>query len=203
MLIVKTFKYLVLVAVMFLFIGCGYHQHHHPVKKSPVKVVKIYDVNQSNINSTINSLADQLFANKKIHTDKSVIITSFVQLNEFNTTSEFGRILSESLINDLSNRDFNIIEFRGQLAVSLNKDGEYFLSRKIQKLKEKVPNTYVVVGTYSRQVGKVMINARLIDNITGKIISSARSTYVHNLKNDCTLFKDCKPIRTIKLVEEK
>lgn len=158
---------------------------------------------QSTLESTIASLATQMMQNQKMDTNKPVLITSFVRLDEFKTTSEFGRIVSESLINELSNRGFNIIEYRGQMAVSINEQGEYFITRKPHELKDKVPSTYVVVGTYSRQLGKVMLNARVIDNITGKIITSARSTYDHGYLNDCVIFKDCKPTRTIKIIEEK
>ncbi|RXJ61184.1 hypothetical protein CRV06_14570 [Halarcobacter anaerophilus] len=158
---------------------------------------------QYTIEDTINSLATQMMQNQKMSTSKPLLITSFVSLSNFKKTTEFGRIVSESLINEMSNRGFNIIEYRGQMAVSINEKGEYFISRNPHKLKEKIPNTYVVVGTYSRQYGKVMLNARVMDNITGKIISSARATYQHNKRNDCILFKDCKPARTIKIIEEK
>lgn len=158
---------------------------------------------QNTLESTIASLATQMMQNKKMNTQKPVLITSFVKLDEFKKTTEFGRVVSESLINELSNRGFNIIEYRGQMAVSINDEGEYFISRKPHELKNKIPNTYVVVGTYSRQLGKIMLNARVIDNITGKIISSARSTYAHGIMNDCILFKDCKPARTINIVKEK
>ena len=89
------------------------------------------------------------------------------------------------------------------MAVSINDKGEYFLSRKPHEIKNEVPSTYIVVGTYSRQNGKVILNARVIDNITGKVITSARSTYVHGLAHDCTMFGDCPPMRTIKIVKEK
>lgn len=158
---------------------------------------------QYTIEDTINSLATQMMQNQKMTTGKPLLITSFVSLSNFKKTTEFGRIVSESLINEMSNRGFNIIEYRGQMAVSINEKGEYFISRNPYKLKEKIPNTYVVVGTYSRQYGKVMLNARVLDNITGKIISSARATYQHNKRNDCILFKDCKPARTIRIIEEK
>lgn len=158
---------------------------------------------QYTLEDTINSLATQMMQNQKMSTNKPILITSFVSLNNFKETTEFGRIVSESLINEMSNRGFNIIEYRGQMAVSVNEKGEYFITRNPHKMKEKVPNTYVVVGTYSRQYGSVMLNARVMDNITGKIISSARATYQHNKTNDCLLFKDCKPARTIKIIEEK
>ncbi len=158
---------------------------------------------QNTLESTIASLAAQMLENKKLDTNKPVLITSFVRLDEFKKTTEFGRVVSESLINELSNKGFEIIEFRGQMAVSINDEGEYFISRKPHELKSKIPDTYVVVGTYSRQAGKVMLNARVIDNITGKIITSARATYVHNVKEDCIVFKDCAPARTINIVKER
>ncbi|MDD2888892.1 MAG: FlgO family outer membrane protein [Aliarcobacter sp.] len=158
---------------------------------------------QNTLESTIASLAAQMLENKKMDTTKPVLITSFVRLDEFKKTTEFGRIVSESLINELSNRGFDITEFRGQMAVSINDEGEYFISRKPHELKNKIPNTYVVVGTYSRQLGKIMLNARVIDNITGKIITSARATYIHGVKDDCIIFKDCAPARTINLVKER
>ncbi len=159
--------------------------------------------NQSTLEGTINSLAVQMLHNKKLKTSKPMLITSFVRLDKFKKTTEFGRIVGESLINELSNRGFNMIEYRGQTAVSINDQGEYFISRKPYELKDKAPDTYVVVGTYSRQYRKVMLNARVIDNITGKVITSARSTYLHGLFNDCLLFQDCPPLRTIKIVKEK
>lgn len=158
---------------------------------------------QDTLESTIASLAAQMSENKKFDSNKPILITSFVRLDEFKQTTEFGRVVSESLINELSNKGFEIIEFRGQMAVSINDQGEYFISRKPHELKSKIPDTYVVVGTYSRQPGKVMLNARVIDNITGKIITSARATYVHNVKEDCIIFRDCAPARTINIVKER
>ncbi|AXK47999.1 hypothetical protein CRU87_07695 [Aliarcobacter trophiarum LMG 25534] len=158
---------------------------------------------QNSLEATISSLATQMMINKKLDTNKPVIVTSFVRLDQFKTTSEFGRVVGESMIDELSNRGFNLIEFRGQMAISVNDKGEYFLSRKPHEIKKEVPSTYVVVGTYSRQNGKVILNARVIDNITGRVISSARSTFVHGLAQDCTMFGDCPPMRTIKIVKEK
>ncbi len=158
---------------------------------------------QNSLEGTIDSLATQMMRNTKIPTNKPVLVTSFVRLDNFKETNEFGRVIGESLINELSNRGFNVIEFRGQLNISIDENGEYFISRDISKLKEKIPNTYVVVGTYSRQYGKVVLNARVVDNISGRIISSSRAIYQHNKRNDCVVFKDCKPPRTIKIVNEE
>lgn len=193
--------------------GCSYKdkdvQNEHEKVETMKDGMSVANYKQENITlqnsleATISSLATQIMTNKKLDTTKPVLITSFVRLDQFKTTSEFGRVVGESLIDELSNRGFNIIEFRGQMAVSINDKGEYFLSRKPHEIKNEVPSTYIVVGTYSRQNGKVILNARVIDNITGKVISSARSTYVHNLAHDCVLFGDCPPMRTVKIVKEK
>ncbi len=174
--------------------------------KQGIKIAKDnqhFVTNQRTLEGTINSLAVQMLQNKKLKTSKPILITSFVRLDKFKQTTEFGRIVGESLINELSNRGFEIIEYRGQTAVSINDEGEYFISRKPYRLKDSVPDTYVVVGTYSRQHRKIMLNARVIDNITGKVITSARATYLHGLFNDCIMFQDCPPMRTIKIVKEK
>lgn len=218
----KTFARTSLVAAtVFLFTGCFSQSMFTPsytdssvvkenqkvqVTKQHIQIAEDMQRNvttQSTLEGTINSLATQMMRNKKMDTSKPVLITSFVRLDNFKKTTEFGRIVSESMINEMSNRGFNIIEYRGQMAVSINEKGEYFITRNPYKLKDKVPNTYIVVGTYSRQFGKVMLNARVIDNITGKIISSSRATYLHNKRNDCILFKDCRPARTIKIIREK
>jgi TolB-like protein len=218
----KTFaKTSLVTTAVFLLTGCFSQQMSQPaytdssvvkenqkvqVTKQHIQIAEDMQRNvttQSTLEGTITSLATQMMRNKKMDTSKPVLITSFVRLDNFKKTTEFGRIVSESMINEMSNRGFNIIEYRGQMAVSINERGEYFITRNPYKLKDEVPNTYVVVGTYSRQYGKVMLNARVIDNITGKIISSSRATYLHNKRNDCILFKDCRPARTIKIIKEK
>ena len=225
--LIKQASFALIASTLLLSTGCAYQQ---PMDASPSntdeptvnKAIKgeILKVNrakkrmevsndmsthvtrQISLEQTITSLATQMMQNKKFNSFKPVLITSFVRLDNFKKTTEFGRVIGESLINELSNRNFNVIEFRGQLAVSINAEGEYYISRNIKKLKDKIENTYVVVGTYSRQFEKVMLNARVIDNESGRIISSARATYVHGLRNDCVLFKDCKPARKISIVKE-
>ena len=206
---------------MFLVSGCSYKRistnnsandevgkeyNKVQVAKQHLEVAEDMQKNvttQNTLESTISSLSTQIMQNRKLDTNKPVLITSFVRLDKLKETSEFGRVVGESLINEHSNRGFNVIEFRGQMAVSINDQGEYFISRKPHEIKSQIPNTYIVVGTYSRQGGRIILNARVIDNITGKIISSARSTYKHNMVNDCMMFGDCAPARTINIVKER
>jgi len=128
----------------------------------------------------------------------TITLTSFVNLKKLNRTSQFGRVLGESLFSELFVRGFNVTDFRGQNAISVNKTGEFFITRNIEKLDSEVPNSYILVGTYSKIDQNVMINARILDNKTGKLISSARSMYANE---DCSLFGICNNLqRKIKIV---
>jgi TolB-like protein len=157
---------------------------------------------ETNIEDTITSLSKQLMENKRTELDKTVIMTSFVRLDNLHATSEFGRIVGESLIHELSVRGFKMSEFRGQANVSVNSRGEYFITRKVKDIKAETEDAHIIIGTYSRQFKKVMINARLIDNTTGAIISTARVTFKHDQKNDCLIFNDCIKPKSMNIVSQ-
>jgi len=151
--------------------------------------------NQDNVykdlNSAIVTIADQLFESNVFRdNDTSLILTSFVDLNQFAKTTTFGRLLSESMFNELHIRDFKVTDFRGQNAVSVNTDGEFHITRNVDKLKDHISATeFIVVGTYVKfEHYSVLINARILDSESGAIISTARVIY---RPNDCRLFNLC------------
>lgn len=153
-----------------------------------VKVEYVY----SSLNHTILNIANQLFetvSNKK--NEKRVILTSFVDLNELDSTSTFGRLLSESMFNELHVRDFIVTDFRGQAAVTVNEDGEFHISRDVEQLKDTIEAVeYILVGTYVKfENESLLINARILDSISGRVISSARVIYK---PNNCSDYNVCR-----------
>jgi len=142
------------------------------------------------LNGAILSIANQLSANNKLNQNDTgtLTVTSFVDLKQFNKTSQFGRVLSESLFSELFIRGFNLSDFRGQNAISINANGEFYITRNITKLQSEVSNSYILVGTYSKIDQNIMLNARILDNKTGKIVSSARAMYAND---DCSIFGVC------------
>ena len=145
----------------------------------------------SNLNTTIINIAEQLFDTKINKKNPSrVILTSFVDLDNLENTSTFGRLISESMFNELHIRKFLVTDFRGQEAVSVNKDGEFHITRDVEKLKDVVDAVeYILVGTYVKFEDKsLLINARILDSISGNVFSSARVVY---RPKDCTLFDIC------------
>lgn len=191
-----------LLVVVFIFNGCVSHINSEVKTNSKDKVIqevrdqdykgpyaktdKIYQ----NLNGAIVAIADQLLTSN-ISKITDVILTSFVDLNQLNKTTTFGRLLSESMYNELHIRKFNVTDFRGQDAISVNADGEFHITRDTSKLKDHIGNIeYIVVGTYVKFEGNsVLINSRILDSETGKIISTARIIYQ---PKDCSLFDICK-----------
>jgi len=190
----KTKSIFFVLVLSILFSACNQNTIIIPKDKASTNVTNL------TLNDAIISLANQLSLNNKmVKTDTGTItLTSFVDLKSLNSTSQFGRVLGESLFSELFVRGFNITDFRGQNAISVNKTGEFFITRNIKKLSSEVSNTYILVGTYSKIDQNIMINARIIDNKTGKLITSARAMYAND---DCSIFGLCNNSqRKIKIV---
>ena len=137
---------------------------------------------------TVEKIANQLLSTMNIKDIDAVAITSFVDLNKLNKTTRFGRIMSESFFNALNKRGVNVMDFRGQKSLSINADGEFFLSRNIKKIHSPIKNSYVLVGTYAKIEEGIIINSRILDNISGRVIASSRVIY-HS--NNCELLESC------------
>ena len=196
--------YLSLCTVLVLFNGCIATNKRVVVnniqQSNTITKVRHSDYSDSNmdtesiyqdLNGAIVAVADQLFTtNDSVDDDTQVILTSFVDLNQLNKTTTFGRLISESMYNELHIRKFNVTDFRGQDAVSVNADGEFHITRDTNKLKDHIENIeFIVVGTYVKfENNSVLINARILDSESGKVISTARIIYQ---PKNCELFDIC------------
>ena len=189
-------KSLLLVLLTVFFQGCNQNTIIIPKEKASTNEVYY------SINDAILSLSNQLSKNNALApTDTGTItVTSFVDLQQLNKTSQFGRVIGESLFSELFVRGFNVSDFRGQNAITINANGEFYITRNITMLQSEVSNTYILVGTYSKIDQNVIINARILDNKTGKIVSSGRVMYAND---DCSIFNVCNNAqRKIKWVSE-
>ncbi|MEA3512487.1 MAG: FlgO family outer membrane protein [Campylobacterota bacterium] len=198
---------LTLIAIMFLFTACS--------QKRTITIDENYSPSNNtqthqNLDEIILNIADQLLENKVeentimtqdinssdyiISEDErpiNIILTSFVNLDQFTTTSTFGRIITESMYNELHIRKFKVTDFRGQDAVSVNADGEFHITRDVEKLKDNIAGIeYILVGTYVKfENESILINARILDSTTGTLISSSRVVYT---PKECSTYNICK-----------
>ncbi len=163
----------------------------------------VYQTQQNqSLDSTVQDLATKLLTSSRVNPAEygDIAITSFVDLNQFRHTTHLGRSLSESMVNELFARGFDISDFRGQNTISVNSNGEYFLTRDNSKMKRKINNNYVLVGTFTTADNAILINARIMDNTTGHIVAAARTYY--NSK-DCAELGTCPKKRIIKIRSDK
>ena len=184
----------VLMFSMIFFSGCNQNTVVIPKEQSSTSMIHY------TADDAIIAIANQLSANNKLSKvdTGTLTVVSFVDLEQFNKTSRFGMVLAESLFNELFIRGFNVSDIRGQNAININATGEFYITRNVSKLNSEVSNTYIVLGTYTKVDQNVMINARIIDNKTGKLISSARAMYAND---DCSIYGVCNNAsRKIKLV---
>ncbi len=158
--------------------------------------------NYNKIDKAIQDLANRLFSSSRIKKEKiaSIALTSFVNLHNFDNTSHFGRTLSEAFFDELYIRGFNVNDFRGQETVTINEKGEYLLTRDIQKLDKELQSGHALVGTYTLFEKKALINVRVIDITSGKVVASARANYI---TNDCKVLETCPKQRKIFIVSDK
>lgn len=205
-------KYTILLAILLSLSGCSSKQENvqketELIKKEEVKenkevekkdvITNQNDTSYKTLDGAILAISKQLLKNiDPSSKDKKIILTTFVDLKTFKNHSPLGNIISESMFNELYSQGIKIIDFRGQDAVSVNKNGEFLLTRDAEKLKDEIEQVeLVLVGTYTKfENESLLINARIIDSMTGDIFSTARVVFE---PTDCKTYDVCKKEESI------
>jgi len=136
-------------------------------------------------------VADEL--SKEMHGYKNykIVFTSLVDLNDFKESSNFGRLFSESLMTQMAQRGYSVIEYRGNEIVSKNTKGEFKLNRaRIQPIADE--NTLVLVGTYSKMDDSVIVNVRVVEKKNSTLVSAASAYLPIKTSKKAVIIKDTK-----------
>ncbi|KHD06523.1 hypothetical protein PN36_12050 [Candidatus Thiomargarita nelsonii] len=133
-------------------------------------------VKDYNLVSSSYSAADKLLkaANKSgIDTKQAILVTSFVNIDNVQQSSTFGRMTAEQIGSRLVQRGYKVIEMkmRGTVFVQ-EKTGELLLSRKLRQISLQHDAYAVVVGTYGSSKGTVYVTAKLVRAADNVILSS-------------------------------
>lgn len=130
-------------------------------------------VNQSVGRFKTSYLADQIHAYFRGQISGPIAVTTFVDLDDLNQSSTFGRVVGEQLISELAMRGYNVIEIRMAEAMQImDHKGEFGLSRQMPLLKDSQQLSALVVGTYVVSPQRVYLNTRVIDPASATIISA-------------------------------
>lgn len=127
----------------------------------------------------VSAIRDQLRHPEVV--DQPVVVTTFVDLNNLNKSSIFGRVLAEEVLNELHQAGFTVSEIRKGRDIFIRQElGELILSRDAREVLGKFRARAILAGTYVATEKSIIINARLIDINSPLILSSSSYTLKMN-----------------------
>ena len=160
----KYFKQSVIALfTLVLLVGC--HQKHYvATPKSPT------------LADHAQNIADGLILNLKenLTSDDSIIVATFADVNDLEKSSTFGRIFADQVAARFTQRGYRVIEVRlreGSVFMK-QKEGEFVLSRDIEKISMEHKASAVVVGTYAEGDNVFYVSARIVNPSDGIVVSA-------------------------------
>ncbi|MDM8568332.1 FlgO family outer membrane protein [Thiotrichales bacterium HSG1] len=114
-----------------------------------------------------------------VYTKQPILVTSFVNIDNVQQSSTFGRIVGEQIGSRLAQSGYKVIEMKMRTSNVFvqERTGELLLSRELRKISLQHDAYAVVVGTYAVGKESVYVVAKLIRAKDSVILSS----YDYNL----------------------
>lgn len=178
----KFIPIMILISISFLAIaGCA--STGSQVSEPPSS----YVLPDNELVKSAYTIADGLLAQLKINIDKnsSILVTSFVNIDNLKESSTLGRMLAEHVASRLSQRGYKVIEMRLRTTSVFMEEGkgEFLLSRDLRDVSKNQNSTAVVVGTYGLfPNGEVSVSARVVSPSDSTIISSCDYVLASTIK---------------------
>ena len=121
----------------------------------------------------VRELTDQLLGNLNPanYSGVTAMPISFVNQDDFEESSSFGRYLAETLFYEFNQRGFPVREYRSEGEIATRQgEGEFYFSRRQQRIYAQNPLSVFVTGTYYYDKHNVFVNARLIRASDGIVL---------------------------------
>lgn len=108
-----------------------------------------------------------------------LIVGTLANINTMEKSHSFGRVVSEQASTRLVQRGHDVSELKLRKSVNVKQGhgdiaegGEYMLSRSIDAIRGEYKIGRVVTGTYGIASKEIMINLKMVDIASGKILGS-------------------------------
>jgi len=167
-----------LVAGVLFFVGRGFGQNAGSAAPTPQYAHDMHDA--EDLRQSVKDMAEDLLRNigmgnnRSGSMDEGLLVCTFVELKKLYRTSSFGRYLAEQLMSEFQQRQFRVVEMRQSREVLVKERyGEYGLSRDPEAMRQEVAAGAMLTGTYVATADNIIINARIIDNRSAALLSSA------------------------------
>lgn len=126
---------------------------------------------------------------------KNIGVSTFVELDNLEKSSSFGRYVPEQVSSELYKLNFHIRDLRQRINVKTAPMlGEFALSRQSREIMKKFRIDAILTGVYMIVGHKLVVNARILNVDTSRLVSVGRmvidldrNIYVHNLLNRNTV----------------
>lgn len=125
----------------------------------------------------IRELCEQLISNinQAGLYGKVALPTSFVNQDDFEQSSSFGRYVSEQMFYEFNQRGFPIREYRiGDDIVMREGEGDFYLTRQDGTFPIPEDCSVVIAGTYYQDKYSLFVNARLLRPADGMVLRTAQ-----------------------------
>ncbi|MBH0041785.1 MULTISPECIES: FlgO family outer membrane protein [unclassified Pseudoalteromonas] len=120
-------------------------------------------------------LVDTLEFESDTDANINIAVTTLVDLDSSLTKSnQLGNQISETLIHQLQKFGYGVVDFKTTQTIDVNSRGDFAFSRDIEKLSEDQMASHVLAGTLIYRSDAVVVNTRVINAHTKKIVASSR-----------------------------
>ena len=107
------------------------------------------------------------------HPDMPILVTTFVDNNDLEKTSHFGRVLQEHIASRLVQLGYTVREMKLSNTLKIEpRNGETILSRELAQLNPDQEAQAILAGTISKTNKILYISARLINPINNNILAT-------------------------------
>ncbi|MEW6517958.1 MAG: FlgO family outer membrane protein [Thermodesulfobacteriota bacterium] len=110
-----------------------------------------------------------------------LVVTTFVDINNLYRTSSFGRYVAGQLMNEMQRWAIRVIDMRKSLSVVVQeKRGEFGLSRNPEEIPSAHEARAMLTGTYLVGEKEIIVNASIVDNSRGELLSGTTVIFPRN-----------------------
>ena len=167
-------KWLGLVPVVFLT-ACAYAPIYNGKEPYSGSQFMLIESPRHTLDFFIDSLTEDLVqSNTSVTARTPIAVTSFVDLQDMDTTNWLGNSVSEGLIHQFQRRGFKVVDFKTTGTIQVTRQGDFAFSRDWKDLAQEQEIQYVLTGTMLRQEGGVLVNARVVGMQSRIVVATAQ-----------------------------
>lgn len=123
----------------------------------------------------VESMTEDLIkSNTSLTARTPIAVTSFVDLQNLDSTNWLGNSVTEGFIHQFQERGFKVVDFKTTGDIQVTQQGDFAFSRNWKDLAKEQDIQFVLTGTMLRQEGGVLFNARVVGMQTRIVVATAQ-----------------------------